>query len=90
MLLDIRCPFQVNSKKGFVYKCNRLCVKVYPGSSGETWCAMCKKNFNFVVADDSNYRSFIKVQKSPATKVPIIKPREAEKKTELTVNKIAS
>lgn len=51
---------------------------------------MCKKNFNFEVADDSNYRSFIKVQKTPATKVPIIKPREAEKKTELTVNKIAS
>ena len=86
-LLDIRCPFQVNSKKGFKYKCNRLCVRVYPGSAGQTWCAMCKKNFNFEVADDNSLKSFIKVQKSTPNKINIINTREAEQKVELTTNK---
>lgn len=86
-LLDIRCPFQVNSKKGFIYKCNRLCVRVYPGSSGETWCGMCKKNFNFEVADDNSFKSFIKVQKSNPSKINIINTREAKQKVELTTKK---
>ena len=35
-LLPVRCPGMVMDKsKGELTKCNKLCVKVYPGSSGE-------------------------------------------------------
>jgi hypothetical protein len=49
-LVEIRCPYYVTSKKnGREYPCNRLCVKVNPGSSGEAHCSSCKRGFQFIV-----------------------------------------
>jgi hypothetical protein len=49
-LIDIRCPFKRKSKSdGIIRLCNHLCVKVYPGSSGETRCTRCNLNFEFEV-----------------------------------------
>lgn len=51
-LIEIRCPETVTSKKtGFKYPCNRLCVKVAPGSTGEAWCPSCRITFTFDVDD---------------------------------------
>lgn len=59
-LVEIRCPFSKRSKQGKVYPCETLTVKVYPGSSGESWCRWCKLPFNFEVNGDT--KTFVKVQ----------------------------
>ncbi len=51
-LLEVRCPFERKDKRtGQLRLCNNLCVKVYPPSSGETYCTVCKLPFDFVVDD---------------------------------------
>ena len=59
-LVEIRCPFSKRSKQGKVYPCETLTVKVYPGSSGESWCRWCKIPFNFEVNDET--KTFVKVK----------------------------
>ena len=60
-LLEVRCPGQVYDKvKDELVKCNKLCVKVYPGSSGEIQCRHCKIKFNFYV--DSQAKSILSVR----------------------------
>lgn len=54
-LIEVRCPFERPSKDGHVYACNKLCVKVYPGSSGETYCRFCEKHFEFEVASQDKH-----------------------------------
>ena len=44
-------------------KCNKLCVKVYPGSSGEIQCRHCKLRFHFYV--DSQAKSMLSVRAKP-------------------------
>lgn len=60
-LLEVRCPGQVLDKKqGELIKCNKLCVKVFPGSSGEIQCRHCKLKFRFYV--DSQAKSILSVK----------------------------
>ena len=63
-LVDIRCPFKRTGKNdGITRLCNHLCVKVFPGSSGETWCSRCNLTFEFEVDNqNSGQRSMIRVQ----------------------------
>lgn len=52
--IEIRCPFRTLQKsKNKLITCNRLCVKVYPGSSGEAYCNNCNLHFDFEVARNS-------------------------------------
>lgn len=50
-LIEVRCPLKRNGAK----QCNRLCIKVTAGSSGEAYCPKCDQRFNFQVDD---YRTF--------------------------------
>lgn len=60
-LLEVRCPSNIyNKTTGKTIRCNKLCVKVYPGSSGEIQCRHCKTRFNFYV--DSQARSVLSVK----------------------------
>lgn len=63
-LLPVRCPGTVWDKaKGKARKCDTLCVKVYPGSSGECKCRQCKLTFRFYV--DSQAKSILSVKAKP-------------------------
>lgn len=60
-LLEVRCPSQVLDKKqNKLVKCNKLCAKVFPGSSGELQCRHCKLKFRFYV--DSQAKSILSVK----------------------------
>jgi len=60
-LIEVRCPAMVWDKtKQKLLKCNKLCVKVYPGSSGEIQCRHCKMRFRFYV--DSQAKSVLSVR----------------------------
>lgn len=72
-IVEVRCPFQKRAKHSFyndgklvkagdMYKCNFLCVKVYPPSSGETMCAKCKLQFDFEVGEQAIANTSIRVQ----------------------------
>ena len=59
-LIDIRCPFKRTSKSdGITRLCNHLCVKVYPGSSGETWCSRCNLTYEFEVDDQTFKQNYM-------------------------------
>lgn len=62
-LIPIRCPAMVRDKNDKLVKCNKLCVKVYPGSSGEIQCRGCKRRFRFYV--DSQAKSILSVKAKP-------------------------
>lgn len=63
-LLEVRCPGQVLDKsKNELMKCNKLCVKVCAGSSGEIQCRHCKLKFRFYV--DSQAKSLLSVKAKP-------------------------
>lgn len=59
-LISIRCPAMVPDKNGKLLKCDKLCVKVFPGSSGEVICRGCKRKFRFYV--DSQAKSILSVK----------------------------
>jgi hypothetical protein len=53
-LVEIRCPIQLNIKDkhtGRAWVCNRLCVRVAPGSKGQAFCPRHDKSFDFEVED---------------------------------------
>lgn len=61
-LLEIRCPFKIKSKKdGKLYNCNRICVKVTSGSSGEAMCRSCHLTFNFKT-DNNEIKRTVKIK----------------------------
>ena len=63
-LFPIKCPRLVyNKKTGEMMKCNKLCVKVTPGSEGEAYCRFCKLPFHFVV--DSQAKSILSIKARP-------------------------
>lgn len=63
-LIQVRCPGMVWDKnKGETIKCNKLCVKVFPGSSGEIMCRSCHLKFRFYV--DSQAKSMLSVKAKP-------------------------
>ena len=60
-LIPVRCPAMiVNKNTGEKMRCNKLCVKVFPGSSGEVQCRGCKRRFRFYV--DSQAKSILSVK----------------------------
>lgn len=62
-LIDIRCPFKKISKiDQQLYLCNRVCVKVTPGSSGEARCKNCHKSFWFQVDSQARNTTGIRVK----------------------------
>ena len=65
-LFPVRCPFQRLSKSdGKLYRCNSLCVKVSPNSSGEARCRKCCLTFNFECDSDGVVNPFVNVQPIP-------------------------
>jgi hypothetical protein len=63
-LVEIRCPFEKTSKSdNQLYKCNRVCVKVAPGSAGEARCRSCHLSFEFEVDDQAQNTTGVRVQK---------------------------
>lgn len=62
-LIPIRCPAMITDKNGKLIKCNKLCVRVFPGSSGEAVCRGCKRKFRFYV--DSQAKSILSVKAKP-------------------------
>lgn len=50
-LIDVRCPLPSKGKPD--KPCNKLCVRVEPGSSGKAYCPRHEVEFEFQV-DDSN------------------------------------
>lgn len=63
-LISIRCPNMVFDKvKKELRKCDKLCLKVFPGSSGEAICRHCKLKFRFYV--DSQAKSILSVKAKP-------------------------
>ena len=59
-LISVRCPAMLTDKNGKLIKCNKLCVRVFPGSSGEVICRNCKRKFRFYV--DSQAKSILSVK----------------------------
>lgn len=65
-LFEVRCPAKVLDKKqGKLITCNKLCVKVFPGSSGEVQCRNCKMRFRFYIDDQAQSRLAVRVQPVP-------------------------
>lgn len=66
MLIEVRCPLKTYVKK---YKanrtCNRLAVRVEPGSAGEAYCPSCRQTFFFEVSGDYQppEKAVLKLQK---------------------------
>jgi hypothetical protein len=59
--VPVKCPFKRRTKKNNeLYICNRTCVKVAPGSSGEARCRTCGLSFEFSV--DSQARNITGVR----------------------------
>jgi phage FluMu protein Com len=56
-LIDIRCPLKRKDTTGKI--CNRLCVRVEPGSSGQVSCPRCNVPFEFKVDDNSAFNDII-------------------------------
>lgn len=56
----VRCPFERLSRSdGKLYRCNSLCGRMHPKSSGELRCRKCSLNFEFAVSEDGIVDSFV-------------------------------
>jgi len=63
-LIEVRCPFQKKSKTDDeLFDCNRICVKVQPGSSGEARCRSCHRSFEFTVDYQAKPETWVRVKK---------------------------
>lgn len=66
-LVEVRCPFKRKLYKngaGPIITCNKLCLKVYPPSSGEVKCMTCKLTFEFDVTNQSIVNTQVRMQNS--------------------------
>lgn len=64
-LIVIRCPFKKRGRHdNKIYICNRVCVKVTPGSSGEAYCKECKMAFEFFVDNQARNTTGVRVKTS--------------------------
>jgi len=61
-LIIIRCPFKVRGRYNKIYICNRVCIKVTPGSAGEAYCKFCKMTFEFEVDRQAKSTTGVRVQ----------------------------
>lgn len=63
-LIEIRCPFTRKSKTdNQFYLCNRICVKVTPGSSGEAKCRSCHLSFEFEIDSQARNTTGVRIKK---------------------------
>lgn len=62
-LIVIRCPFKKRGvKTNKIYICNRICVKVTPGSAGEAYCKSCSLAFEFSVDAQARNTTGVRVK----------------------------
>lgn len=62
-LIEIRCPFRAKGRHDNKIRiCNRVCVKVIPGSAGEAYCKNCKMAFEFEVDRQAQSATGVRVQ----------------------------
>lgn len=62
-LIVIRCPFKRRGNHdNKIYVCNRVCVKVRPGSAGEAYCRECKLTFEFEVDSQARNTTGVRVK----------------------------
>lgn len=62
-LVEVRCPFTKKSKTdNQLYTCNRVCVKVTPGSEGEARCRSCHLSFEFEVDNQAHNTTGVRVK----------------------------
>lgn len=67
-LVEVRCPeWKAGKPNGQLYKCNRICVKVTPGSAGEARCRSCHVSFEFEVDSQAQMTTGVKVTKIGST-----------------------
>ena len=52
-LLEVRCPAQLTTKKGYKLRCDHLCCMAAVGSLVRTKCRHCKTVFEAVVPEDA-------------------------------------
>lgn len=62
-LLEVRCPGHIIDKSGNERICNKLCLKVYPGSSGEIQCRHCKSRFKFYIDNQATSSLAVRTNK---------------------------
>lgn len=60
-LVDVRCPMP--SKRNAKESCNKLCVRVTPGSSGTAYCSRHDSSFDFQVDDHHSFDVIIPTEK---------------------------
>lgn len=56
-LVEVRCPLKRPDRSNKT--CNRLCVRVSPGSSGQAYCPRHDVTFDFEVDDSSTFNAII-------------------------------
>jgi len=54
-LIEVRCPYPVETKLRGTFVCNFLIVKAYAGSAGEGYCSKCRKPVEFEILDDQRF-----------------------------------
>ena len=65
-LFPVRCPFERLSRTdGKLYRCNSLCVRVKPNSSGEARCRKCRLSFSFECDSEGVVLSYVSVKSIP-------------------------
>jgi hypothetical protein len=52
-LVEVRCPLPSLHKAGEA--CNKLCVRVQPGSSGKAYCSRHDTEFEFQIDDSRTF-----------------------------------
>lgn len=63
-LIDVRCPLPSKGRPDKV--CNKLCVRVMPGSSGRAFCPRHESEFEFQVDDARSFNDSSYTQPTPS------------------------
>lgn len=62
----VRCPFERLSRTdGKLYRCNSLCGRMKPLSSGELRCRKCRLTFDFDVTGEGVVQTYVNVKQLP-------------------------
>jgi len=65
-MFPVRCPIERLSRTdGKLYRCNSLCVRVAPGSAGESRCRKCRLVFNFECNADGIVETYVNARPIP-------------------------
>lgn len=63
-LIDVRCPLPAKGRPDKT--CNKLCVRVMPGSSGRVFCPRHEAEFEFQVDDARSFSDNSYTQPAPS------------------------